>query len=557
MRRFLSAIMTLTRSRRFKDDRGSNGDCGGIARVEIPEGASATAATSRTPPSAEPDIARTRERKACESDPVLDEITVASACQPHAASRNRPIIDGRQTRLLGRTRGNPGVTGVGLDIMDEPPRRNPKRKATEPVTSHLQMVDDLLREAVAPVTTNDIREWTGWCELESEPAFFNVILRDYGVKDVKIQEVFSIDDDFLRLLPQPVYGLIFLYQYFSEDYEAEEPSEDSQVWFANQTTDNACATVAMMNIIMNSEVEIGAELEAFKETTKDMSYPLRGQALSMNDHLRTIHNSLTRRLDHLNADLFLSGEVDRFDKNKKKRKASGSTSTGKKKKPHGQAKKKRKKINPDIAFHFVAIVPAAGSVWELDGLKSGPVNLGSVEADANWVDVAKPFIEARMLQFEEGAVYFNVMALCRSPLATASTALAKTVRQLSLLSQRAEGNSEFSSLAANAPPPFVADEEGLHAFGLTSKVVEEAEVEPEFASRIKDVADAAELFTVYEELVTAQKMAMGEYKNEQAAMYTDEHRLRGRKMDNMAAIHRWLEAIAGHGKLEEMARDTQ
>ncbi|KAL2752214.1 hypothetical protein ACRALDRAFT_1083741 [Sodiomyces alcalophilus JCM 7366] len=493
--------------------------------------------------------------KTGESDASLDEIAVASASPHPAASRTQPTTSWKRKRLLGDT---PGATDVGLDIMEDPPRRNPKRKVAEPVASHLPVAGDLLREAVAPVTSDDIREWTGWCELESEPAFFNVILRDYGVRDVKIQEIFSIDDDSLKLLPQPVYGLIFLYQYYSEDYEAVEPSDDSQVWFANQTTDNACATVAMMNIIMNSEVEIGPELEAFKKATMDMSYPLRGHALSMNDHLRAIHNSLTRRLDHLNADLLITGEVDKFETSNKRRKGSGNTSTGRKKKPPAKPKKRRTKFDPDIAFHFVAIVPAAGSVWELDGLKSGPVHLGSVEASTNWVDVAKPFIEARMQQFEEGAVYFNVMALCRSPLATASTALAQTVRKFSLLSQRAEGDSEFLSLAAKAePPPFVADDEGLCAFGLTPKDIEQVEVEPEFAARISGMTDAAELFAVYEELVTAQKMAMGEYKNEQTAMHMDEHRLRGRKMDNMAAIHRWLEAIAGHGKLEEMAKDTQ
>lgn len=314
----------------------------------------------------------------------------------------------------------------------------------------------------------------------------------------------------------------------------------------------------MMNIVMNSEVEIGPELEAFKEATMDLSYPLRGHALSMNDHLRAIHNSLTRRLDHLNADLLINGAADKFERSRKRRKASGTTSTGKKNKTPANLKKRKKKFNPEIAFHFVAIVPAAGSVWELDGLKSGPVNLGPVEAEANWVDVAKPFIEARMQQFEEGAVYFNVMALCRSPLVTASAALAQSVRNLSVLHRRTEGNSEFSSLAAKAvPPPLLADNEGLCAFGLTPKDIEETEVEPEFASRINGMTDAAELFAVYEELITAQKMAMGEYKNEQTAMHMDEHRLRGRKMDNMAAIHRWLEAIADHGRLEEMAKDTQ
>lgn len=65
-------------------------------------------------------------------------------------------------------------------------------------------------------------------------AFFNAILRRYGVKDVKIQEVFSLDDDSLAFLPQPVFGLIFLYQYFWEEYESEGEMENDRIWFANQ-----------------------------------------------------------------------------------------------------------------------------------------------------------------------------------------------------------------------------------------------------------------------------------------------------------------------------------
>lgn len=30
---------------------------------------------------------------------------------------------------------------------------------------------------------------------------FNFILREYGVKDVKVQEVFTLDDDMLNSLP--------------------------------------------------------------------------------------------------------------------------------------------------------------------------------------------------------------------------------------------------------------------------------------------------------------------------------------------------------------------
>lgn len=66
-------------------------------------------------------------------------------------------------------------------------------------------------------------------------AFFNVLLSEYGVEGVKIQEIFSFDDDVQSMLPQPVYGLIFLYQYFAEKYE-DDDTETRDVWFANQVS---------------------------------------------------------------------------------------------------------------------------------------------------------------------------------------------------------------------------------------------------------------------------------------------------------------------------------
>lgn len=65
----------------------------------------------------------------------------------------------------------------------------------------------------------DPGSWNGFCEIESEPvsdslpvselpcltvpwqALFNVMLREFGVKNVKVQEVVSLDDSMLELLP--------------------------------------------------------------------------------------------------------------------------------------------------------------------------------------------------------------------------------------------------------------------------------------------------------------------------------------------------------------------
>lgn len=49
------------------------------------------------------------------------------------------------------------------------PRRNPKRKAAEAATEALNLPDNLLDEALRPLTAADVEEWEGWVELESEP----------------------------------------------------------------------------------------------------------------------------------------------------------------------------------------------------------------------------------------------------------------------------------------------------------------------------------------------------------------------------------------------------
>ncbi|KAM0322431.1 hypothetical protein ACHAQA_009498 [Verticillium albo-atrum] len=488
-----------------------------------------------------------------QSDPDegLDELTAPEPQQlsPSTSSTGKSAGKRKRTPLPNSSYNEPDEL-TGMDDTDEK-KRNPKRKATEAIVAQKRQSDDPLKDAMAPVSMEDIRQWPGWCELESEPAFFNAILRDYGVKDVKIQELFSLDEDSLSFLPQPVYGLIFLYQYFSQDCEVDEQDQDNGVWFANQTTDNACATVAMMNIIMNSDIEIGPQLQSFRDTTKDMGYALRGHSLSQNTHIRTIHNSLTRRMDHLNADLWLGNSATTFKKNAKKRKAAPKAAA--KKKPATPKRKKKLKVDSDSGFHFIAIVPSNGSVWELDGLKNGPVNLGPVADDGEWVSTATPFIQDRMLQLGEGAVHFNMMALCKSPLSSASARLAQSVRHFDLIHERTKGDQAFKDLVNGNPPPLAEDDEQLKKFGLTRESIQEASVDARFERKVNNPSmEAQELFEMYDELVTAQKIAMGEYRDEQASLSVDEQRLLGRKRDHMSAIHRWLEAIAAHGKLEDM-----
>lgn len=62
-----------------------------------------------------------------------------------------------------------------------------------------------------------------------------------------------------------------------------------------QTTHNACATIALLNIVMNAEdLALGEKLRKFKQESMDLSPPLRGNMISNSEWIRTAHNSFAR-----------------------------------------------------------------------------------------------------------------------------------------------------------------------------------------------------------------------------------------------------------------------
>lgn len=117
------------------------------------------------------------------------------------------------------------------------------------------------------------------------------------------------------------------------------------------------------------EVEVGDRLQEFKSATRKLSTPLRGHELSNNGFIRVIHNSLTRRMDHLNADMCLENEAAKATL-KKAKKRSGRSRREK------ARNSRRKRPAVEYGFHFIAYVPADGYVWELDGLRSKPRRIG-------------------------------------------------------------------------------------------------------------------------------------------------------------------------------------
>ncbi|KAF8423780.1 hypothetical protein EV426DRAFT_601131 [Tirmania nivea] len=254
------------------------------------------------------------------------------------------------------------------------------------------------------------RAWPGWSTIESEPAVFNELLKNIGVRDAQVEEVYSLDEDSLNAI-KPVYGLIFLFRWKSEiDPEEAEVSCPEGVWFANQVTDNLCASLAMLNIVMNCpDVDVGEHLRSFREFSRDLSPPLRGLALANFEYLRQCHNAFARKAEMMDSDIGLLGAS------------------------------KRKKITGDEeeeeTFHFIAYVPIGNSLWELDGLKRQPVRLGECTSET-WLTLATPKIQERILRYEQDEIRFTLLAIVKKPLTLLQSQLSANAKLVGLIDRR-------------------------------------------------------------------------------------------------------------------------
>jgi len=259
-----------------------------------------------------------------------------------------------------------------------------------------------------------------WCTIESDPGVFTEMVSKIGVKDIQFEEIVSLDDDSLKRLGE-VVGLIFLFRFRKADYEADDRkpivTRDSRIYFAKQTVHNACATQAIINILLNSldRVQVGSVLSDFRSFTMAMPPDMRGDSIGQQESIRKTHNSFAR------AEPFVM-------------EASKS------------------KSDDDDVFHFIGYTPINGSVYELDGLKEGPIALGN--AGDNWIAAARTEIQRRMSKFKPGEVHFNLMAIIKDRRVAARKELAKIEEELKKV-------SEASSKEEDASGPRMGVEEDI------------------------------------------------------------------------------------------------
>lgn len=74
-------------------------------------------------------------------------------------------------------------------------------------------------------------------------------------------------------------------------------------------------------------------------------------------------------------------------------------------------------------YHFISYIPFNGMVYELDGLKRGPIPVGPIPEGADWLSVARPAVQSRMATYAANETHFALMKIVRRPMSVLEEAL--------------------------------------------------------------------------------------------------------------------------------------
>ncbi|KAF2177881.1 cysteine proteinase [Zopfia rhizophila CBS 207.26] len=456
---------------------------------------------------------------------------------PDRAAKKKKVEDPSDLPGEIRTEANeiPSASGSGVLATSEgdgTAPETPRKGGSQPGPRYSSPLE-------AAATDLDKRTWGGFCEIESDPVFFSVMVREMGVKGVSVREVVALDPELLTFLPKPIYGLILLFRYRVVGEQSQKPNCPNNVWFANQMpVQNSCATLAMINILLNTkDVDIGENLRQFKDFTQDFTPFQRGEQLANFEFVKRIHNSFAKKMDMLEADKHLSIKAK---KNIKSRRDSDSSN--------------QSEDIEDNAFHFIAFVPIDDEVWKLDGMDVNPTRIAKYEGSDDWLSMAADQIEAIMSA--AGDISYNLVAMVQSPVVALRNDMCSTIATLNHLETRLDTlNKEWREFVVTkedgtVQTPFVSPNI-LAILGVHLDELKNATVPEDVKVEIDAEEDMMSLLDRRTQLLSEQTSLHGQIQTEMMNEEDENDKAKERRWDYGPVFQLWLRKLAENGYLDQ------
>ena len=170
---------------------------------------------------------------------------------------------------------------------------------------------------------------------------------------------------------------------------------------------------------------------------------------------------------------------------------------------------------------------------------------------------AKPEIEARMAQYEEGQIEFAILSLVKDPLTGRVDALAGNVKTIVALETRLDEvqpnwrNFMTTTTAGGDIPIDKVLTKSDPTYGLYQAMIDQAAYLPSVAAPFKN-DDAQELIACRAEIAIEQVTIRMAIKEEQQSRQADIERAESRRHDHAPLVKKLLEFLNEKGALEPL-----
>ena len=242
-----------------------------------------------------------------------------------------------------------------------------------------------------------------WFPIAKSPEVFTQLINNLGVKGVHVEEILSFDS--LENSNNPIYGLIFISKYIKNIIETPNiiSNYDKDLFFSKQLLENQNATQALLSIILNNEdkIEIGQNLKEIKLNMNEMDYIKKGIFLSNCEILKKEHNK------------FKILETNSNDED-------------------------------DDIYHFVTFIHFKNAIYEIDGLREGPILIEENIEFKNWISKVIPYLKEKINLFSNNEIKFNLMALLPDKLEQLNAEKELLLEQKNYIEEKLKGNNEIS-----------------------------------------------------------------------------------------------------------------